>query len=94
MEEFPHEQMFDNHLLLRRPCVIDMETCPDKSEDAIIEEIVNKINSNTGKQRFYAGGWRVDSEKHLYYNGDPSCENQDALIKTTISDMFECGYAK
>lgn len=47
---------------------------------------------NSGKQAVYAGGWAVGQDKHLYYLGEPKCENKYALIKTMITDIFESGY--
>lgn len=91
MEELPHEQMFNNKI-----GVIDLETCPEKSEVITneVDEVGNKIYNNNGSQKVYAGGWSVGSEKQLYYYGDPGCENQDGLIKKMITDIFESGYAK
>jgi len=78
LEELPHEQMFNNKI-----GVIDLETCPEKSEviSTEVDEEGNKIYNNNGSQKVYAGGWRVGSDKHLYYYGDPGCENQDGLIQ-------------
>jgi len=91
LEELPHEQMFNNKI-----GVIDLETCPEKSEviSTEVDEEGNKIYNNNGSQKVYAGGWRVGSDKHLYYYGDPGCENQDGLIQKMITDIFECGFAK
>lgn len=82
-----------NKVLIIKIGVIDLETYPfEKSEEDIKEEVANDIYSNRGKQGVYAGGWRVGEDKHLYYLGDPKCETKDALIKTMITDIFECGY--
>jgi len=86
MEELVHEQMFNNKI-----GVIDLETCPKINDDkGGVEESDNKM----GIQKVYAGGWRVDDEKHFYYYGNKGCENQESLIKQIFTDIFECGYAK
>ena len=86
MEELAHEQMFNNKIE-----VIDLETYPEINDDkGGVEGSDNKI----GIQKVYAGGWRVDNEKHFYYYGDKGCENQESLIKQMFTDIFECGYAK
>jgi len=89
MEEIAHDQCFDNKI-----GVIDLETYPiDKCNDELTLDNYNEPN-NSGTHGVYAGGWRVDDEKHFYYLGEEGCESQEALIQTMIVDIFKCGYSK
>jgi hypothetical protein len=89
MEELPHEQEYNNKI-----GVIDLETYPfEKSKNQIYSELAEGRCNNSGKQRVYAGGWRVGDEKYFYYLGDKGCESHDAIIQSMIKDIFDRGYA-